>query len=135
MNITKYSDGTFKIILTDDDRSGIYGCIWQTRGRLSDPECLKRIGVDRNYLISIVDYIGEVRDKGVTDYHCPSKTFSLTKISENEYHLTVAPRDLDLIVRCLETALKVIPKWEFHIYLGAFPDQVRVLLKQFRSVL
>ncbi len=76
-----------------------------------------------------------MRDKGVTDYRCLSKTLSLTKISEDEYHLTVAPRDLDLIVRCLETALQVIENWEFHIILGAFPDQVRVLLKQFRSVL
>jgi hypothetical protein len=135
MNISKDSDSTFKVILTNVERAGIYGCIWQTRGRLSDSECLKRIGVDRKYLISIVDYIAEVRDKGATDYRCLSRTLSLIKISGDEYHLIVSPRDIELIVRCLEAGLQVIPNWEFHILLGVFPDQVRVLLKQFRSIL
>jgi hypothetical protein len=49
--------------------------------------------------------------------------------------MIMSMQDARVIVKSLETALKVIPDWEFHILLGVYPNEIKDLLAQFRKIL
>jgi hypothetical protein len=135
MNLLERSSSTIKAMLSDDDRSGIRGCIWATWEKLKDHDILDQTGVDQSYLTSILGYFRAVRDQGNTDDRCQSPTLILIKVNEEEYHLTMSREDAKLISKCLEIALHVVPDWEFHILLGVHPYEVRDLLTQFHKLL
>jgi hypothetical protein len=135
MNLLKHSPDTLKVCLSDDDRRNIRGCIRECDDKLTNSEALDRTGVDREYLFSIVKYFGKEHPHGIMDCRCPSPTLILVKVNDEEYHLSMSMQDAELIVKCLETALQVIPDWETHILLGVDPYEIKDLLAQFRNIL
>ncbi len=135
MELSRSSDNTLKAILTRKDWLGIQGCIRETHSRLSDSQARSRIGLDRNDIDNLFHYFLYVRRNGNPDLLRQSPTLLLSKINEDEYHLTLSHREGDVIVKCLETALQLVPNREFQTLLGVYPMEATDLLEQFRGML
>jgi hypothetical protein len=135
MNISKYGGNTIEAMLTKRERRGIHGCVRESWEKLSDSEMSAQLGIDQEYLYSVTKYLGEVISHGSTEYRSQSPTLIFVEIGDDEYRLTMSPGDARLIVRCMETALRRVPEWEFHLLMGVYPKEIKELLKQFQKIL
>jgi hypothetical protein len=134
MKIAKQSRSEIAVILTRRERQGIRASILESWNALSESEILAQLGVDGEYLHSVITYLGEEISYGPNENLSQSPTLTLIRIKD-EYHLIMSPQDVRLITQCLETALRRVAHWEFHLRTSVYPKEVEELLEEFRKLL
>ena len=135
MKVAKHSSSEIAVILTNYERHGIRACILESWEALSDSEISAQLGVDRGYLRSVIRYLGEDISYGANEGRSQSPTLTLIKIKDDEYHLIMSQQDVRLIIQCMETALRRVAHWEFHLRTSVYPKEIKELLEKFQKLL
>ena len=130
MEMITIKDNMFHITMNREESRIIRYCIRQAFENVRPFEFHKRIGVTKEYMREIQYYARAVSEGKPNEATTVPITFSMERINNDLLYATMTLGDLRAIGNCIKMTLKRTGRWEIHILIGAYAEELESLLDQ-----
>ena len=130
MEMINVTNNIIHVTMTIKEYLIIHCCIIQAFENVRTFEFRKRIGATKEYMRAIRRHGKAVYENNPNELTEIPITFNMERINNNLLYATMTLGDLRAIGNCIKMTLKRTGRWEIHILIGAYAEELESLLDQ-----